>query len=124
MPGRLLIENATAYRESVLRVADFLKTRPLTHILGGHIELDKAGRAYRFGSHYHRDEHRLELTREDLTALPAAFERFNGFYARYPNYILTNPIRNLVALAVLAVAVLILIVWGVRRLLRRRRRRA
>jgi glyoxylase-like metal-dependent hydrolase (beta-lactamase superfamily II) len=123
MPGRLLIQDAAAYRESALRVVDFLKTRPLTHILGGHIELNTAGHAYRFGSQYHPDEHRLELTREDLTALPAAFERFNGFYARYPNYILTNPIRNLVALAVLAVAVLILIVWGVRRLLRSRRRR-
>jgi hydroxyacylglutathione hydrolase len=123
MPGRLLIEDATAYRESVLRVADFLKTRPLTHILGGHIELNKAGRAYRFGSQHHPDERRLELTREDLIALPAAFDRFNGFYARYPNYILSNPIRNLVAMGVLAIAVLALIVWGVVRLLRRRRRR-
>ena len=121
MSARLLIEDATAYRESALRVVDFLKTRPVTHILGGHIELNTAGRAYRFGSHHHPDERRLELSREDLTALPAAFERFNGFYARYPNYILSNPIRNLVAQAVLAVAVLILIVWGVRRLLRRRR---
>ncbi len=122
MPGRLLIEDATAYRESALRVADFLKTRPLTHILGGHIELNTVGRAYRFGSQHHPDERRLELTRQDLIALPAAFDRFNGFHARYPNYILTNPIRNLVAMGVLAVAVLILIVWGMLRLLRRRRR--
>jgi hydroxyacylglutathione hydrolase len=119
MPGRLLIADAAAYHESALRVIDFLKTRPLTHVLGGHIELNTAGRAYRFGSHYHADEHRLELAREDLAALPAAFESFNGFYARHPNYILTNPIRNLVALAIIAVAVLIFIVWGVRRLLRR-----
>ena len=123
MPGRLLIEDATAYRESALRVADFLKTRPLTHILGGHIELNTVGRAYRFGSQHHPDERRLELTREDLIALPAAFDRFNGFHARYPNYILSNPIRNLVVMGVLAVAVLILIVWGMLRLLRRRRRR-
>jgi hydroxyacylglutathione hydrolase len=123
MAGRLLIDDAAAYRESALRVVDFLKTRPLSYILGGHIELDAAGHAYRFGSHYHPNEHRLELTREDLAALPAAFENFNGFYARHPNYILTNPIRNLVALAIIAVAVLIFIVWGVRRLLRRRRRR-
>lgn len=122
MPGRLLIQDAAAYHESGLRVVGFLKTRPLTHILGGHIELDAAGHAYRFGSHYHPDEHRLELSREDLTALPAAFEWFNGFYARYPNYILTNPIHNLVALAVLAAAILIFIAWGARRLLRRRRR--
>jgi hydroxyacylglutathione hydrolase len=122
MPARLLIKDAAAYRESALRVVEFLKTRPLIHILGGHIELNAAGRAYRFGSHYHPNEHRLELAREDLTALPAAFESFNGFYARHPNYILTNPIHNLVAQAIIAVAVLILIVWGVRRLLRRRRR--
>jgi hydroxyacylglutathione hydrolase len=122
LPGRLLIEDAVAYHESALRVVEFLKTRPLTDILGGHIELNTAGQAYRFGSHYHPNEHRLELAREDLTALPAAFESFNGFYARHPNYILTNPIHNLVALAIIAVAVLIFLVWGVRRLLRRHRR--
>src|SRR5882724_10908679 len=121
LPGRLLIDDAAAYHESALRVVDFLKTRLLTHILGGHIELNAAGRAYRFGSHYHPNEHRLELARADLIALPTALERFNGFYARYPNYILTNPIHNLVALAIIAVAVLIFIAWGVRRLLRRRR---
>ena len=121
LPGRLLIEDAAAYRESALRVSEFLKTRPLTYILCGHIELNTAGQAYRFGSHYHPNEHRLELARADLTALPAAFENFNGFYARHPNYILSNPIRNLVAQAIIAVGVLIFIVWGVRRLLRRRR---
>ena len=56
-----------------------------------------------------------------LIALPAAFESFNGFYARHPNYILSNPIRNLVAQAMVALAVLILIAWAVRRLLLRRR---
>jgi hydroxyacylglutathione hydrolase len=123
MPGRLLIDDAAAYRQSAVRVVDFLKTRPLSYILGGHIELNAAGHAYRFGSHYHPDEHRLELAREDLAALPAAFESFNGFYARHPNYILTNPTRNLVALAMIAIAALIFIVWGVRRLLRRRQHR-
>jgi len=121
LPGRLLIEDAAAYRESALRVIDLLRTHPLTHILGGHIELNAAGRAYRFGSHYHPNEHRLELAKEDLTALPVAFERFNGFYARHPNFILTNPIHNLVALALIVVVVLVLIVWGVRRLWRRYR---
>jgi len=102
LPGRLLIEDAAAYRESALRVVDFLKTRPLAHIMGGHIELNTAGQAYRFGSHYHPNEHRLELAREDLTALPAAFESFNGFYARHPNYILTNPFRKRVGSAPVA----------------------
>jgi hydroxyacylglutathione hydrolase len=121
LPGRLLIGDIAAFHESALRVIDFLKTRPLTHILGGHIELNAAGRAYRFGSHYHPDEHRLELARADLTALPVALQHFNGFYARYPNYILVNPIHNLLASAIIALAILILIVWGIRWLLRRRR---
>src|SRR5260370_35390388 len=118
----MMIKHTEAYCKTALRVGDFLKTRPLAHILGGHSELDTAGHACRFGSHYHSNERRLELAREDLTALPVAFEGFNGFYARHPNYILTNPIHNLLTLAIIAVAVLILIVWGVRRLLRRRRR--
>jgi hydroxyacylglutathione hydrolase len=123
LPGRLLIEDAGAYRESAVRVVDFLKTRPLTHILGGHIELNAAGRAYRFGSHYHPNEHRLELTRADLTGLPAAFEHFNGFYARHPNYILTNPIRNILALAFTGLVVLSIAAFGLYRLWRRRRGR-
>jgi hydroxyacylglutathione hydrolase len=123
LSGRLLIEDAGAYRESVLRVIDFLKTRPLSHILGGHIELNAAGRAYRFGSHYHPNEHRLELERADLTALPAAFERFNGFYARHPNYILTNPIHNILGLLFAVLVVLSVAAFGLYRLWRRRRRR-
>jgi len=121
MPARLLIEDAGAYRESALRVIDFLKTRQLTHILGGHIELNAAGRAYRFGSHYHPNEHRLELTRADLAGLPPAFERFNGFYARYPNYILTNPVHNLAALGFIVLVVLGVAAFGLYRFLRRRR---
>src|SRR5439155_9127747 len=74
MPGRLLIEDAAAYHESALRIVDFLKTRPLTHILGGHIELNTAGHAYRFGYHYHPNERQVVLAREDLTAFPAEFE--------------------------------------------------
>lgn len=35
LPGRLLIEDSAAYYGSAVRVADFVKTRPLTHILGG-----------------------------------------------------------------------------------------
>jgi hydroxyacylglutathione hydrolase len=122
LPGRLLIEDAGAYRESAVRVVDYLKRRPLTHILGGHIELNATGHAYRFGSHHHPNEHRLELARADLAALPAAFDRFNGFYARYPNYILTNPIHNILALAFAVVVVLSLAAFGLYRLWRRRRR--
>jgi hydroxyacylglutathione hydrolase len=104
-----------------VRLVDFVKTRSLTHILGGHIELDAVGNAYAMGSHYHPNEHRLELSKEDLLALPSALKHFNGFYARHPSFILSNPRYNLVALAAAAIALLTLIVWGVRSLLRKRR---
>lgn len=125
LPGRLLVDDIEAYRASAARIAGFLETRPVTHVLGAHIELDAGGSAYPMGSQHHPDERRLELAKADLLALPAALEDFNGFYARHPNFIISNPIHNLMALAALALAVLVLIVWGLRGLvLRRRRKRA
>jgi hypothetical protein len=85
--------------------------------------LNAAGRAYPFGSHYHPNEHRLELARPDLAALPATFDRFNGFYSRYPNYILSNPIHNILALSSAVLVGLSLAAFGLYRLWRRRRRR-
>jgi hydroxyacylglutathione hydrolase len=121
MPARLTIEDSAAYYASAMRVVDFFRARPLTHILGAHIELDAAGHAYAMGSHYHPNEHRLELSKEDLLALPPAMQQFNDFYACYPSFIISNPRHNLAALAIAALALLALMVWGVRRLLRRRR---
>ena len=123
LPGRLLVDDAAAYRESAQRVIDFLGDRPVTHVLGGHIELDTHGNLYPHGSRHHPDERRLELAKADLLALPAAFGEFNGFYARHANFAISNPVRNLSAMAVAALAVLVLGVWGVVRLLRRRRSR-
>jgi hydroxyacylglutathione hydrolase len=122
MPARLTMEDSAAYYASAVRVVDFLQARPLTYILGGHIELDTAGHAYGMGSHYHPNERRLELLKEDLLALPAALEGFNGFYAQHPSFILSNPRHNLAALAISAVALLIFIVWAVRRLVQPHRR--
>lgn len=124
MPGRLLIDDRAAFQASALRTVDFLKTRPLTHILGAHIELDAAGQAFAVGSHYHPNEHRLELTRQDLLALAPALRHFNGFYAHYPGFILSNPMHNLAALGAAVIAFIGLLVWSVRRWFRRRRRRA
>ena len=121
MPGRLTLEDAGADKRSAARVIDFLATRSVAHILGGHIERDVAGHTYAEGSTYHPNERPLELSRQDLLALPSALASFNGFYASHENYSITHPMHNLLAVAVLAVAVLIFIVWGVRRLLRSRR---
>ena len=92
MPGRLLVDDAATFRQSALRLIDFLQTRPVSHILGGHIELDAHGETYWFGSQYHPNERSLALSKEDLLVLPKAFEHFNGFYARYPNFVLFDSI--------------------------------
>jgi glyoxylase-like metal-dependent hydrolase (beta-lactamase superfamily II) len=121
LPGRLLIDDAAEFHDSAVRLVEFLKSRPVAHVLGAHIELDATGQAFSLASEHHPNERRLELTRADLLALPAAFEDFNGFYATHDNYILSNAKRNLLVLAIVVVIVLALAVWGLRRFLRRRR---
>lgn len=93
LPGRLLIADKAADLASARRVADFIKDRTVTHVLGGHIELDTDGNTISFGSSYHPREHALEMTREDLLALPAVVARFNGFYTRDGMYVMLNQNR-------------------------------
>ena len=124
MPGRLTLEDTAADQRSAARVIDVLTNRPVTHVLGGHIERDLAGHTYAEGATYHPNERPLELSREDLMKLPAALASFNGFYASHENYSITHPMHNL--LAVLCAAFVLLSVLGFasyRLLLRWRRRR-
>lgn len=121
LPGRLLVNDIAAYRESAARVIDFLGDRLVSHILGGHIELDANGNLYPGGAHYHPNERRLELAREDLLALPSALENFNGFYASHENFALSNPVHNLLALIAASATILAIATWGVRRIFKRRR---
>jgi hydroxyacylglutathione hydrolase len=119
----LLVDDASAFRQSAVRLIDFLKTRPVSHILGGHIELDASGDTYWFGTQYHPNEHALALSRNDLLALPAAFDHFNGFYARYPDYVLFSQNRILALEAAVVLVLLGLVVWGMIRLVKRWRRK-
>ena len=123
MPGRLTLEDIGADKRSAARMIEFLTNRPLTHILGGHIERDVNGRTYSEGSTYHPNERPLEFSREDLLKLPAALASFNGFYGSYENYSITDPMHNLLALLFGVVALLSLVIFGLYRLLLRRRRR-
>ena len=102
MPGRLLIEDTGAEMQSAARVIDFVKTRPVSHVLAAHIELDRNRETYTWGSQYHPQEHSLELTKEDLLRLPAALSAFNGFYTRRGSLILMNSGHCRVVRAMLA----------------------
>jgi hydroxyacylglutathione hydrolase len=72
MPGRLLIDDAGANLASANRVAAFVRDRPVRYVLGGHIEMDAQGGLFPWKSHYHPNEHRLQMAKDDLLALPGA----------------------------------------------------
>jgi hydroxyacylglutathione hydrolase len=123
MPGRLLIDDAKAELASAIRLRDFARDRPITYALGGHIENNRAGDTFSWQSTYHPDERPLQMSKDDLMALPEAAENFNGLYTRHGSFVLMNPMRLLMVILSAAASSLILaIVWLVRYLRRRKRR--
>jgi hydroxyacylglutathione hydrolase len=117
LPGRLLIEDTNADLASARRVVEFVKQRPVTYVLGGHIELDESGKTF-FGTRYHPNERPLQLTKQDLLALPDIVSGFNGFYAKRGVYVLMNQNRILIVLGVGAVVLLVAIILILRPLWR------
>lgn len=123
LPGRLLIEDTAADLASARRVAEFVEQRPITHVLGAHIELDQSGKIV-VGAHYRPNERPLQLAKQDLVALPGIVNGFNGFYAKRGVYVLMNQNRILILLGVGAVIVLVAIILILRALWRWFRSRA
>jgi glyoxylase-like metal-dependent hydrolase (beta-lactamase superfamily II) len=125
MPARLLIDDTGADIASARRVAAFVLDRPVSFVLGGHIELNATGETFSWGSHYHPREHVLQMTKGDLTGLPDVISSFNGFYTRHGTFILMNPKRVLIAEAVVSgivlTALVLIPILYVRRRSRRRR---
>jgi hydroxyacylglutathione hydrolase len=122
MPARLLIDDTSADVASAERVAAFVKDHPVSFVLGGHIEMNSAGELFPWESQYHPHEHVLQMTKDDVLALPAAVRSFNGFYAVRGQFTMENSIRILAAFAVLVLAVAVALVWLLVRFIRRRRR--
>ncbi|HET9445794.1 MAG TPA: MBL fold metallo-hydrolase [Steroidobacteraceae bacterium] len=120
LPGRLMVDEIDAYRVSAQRLVEFVRDRPVSHVLGAHVELDAAGELFPGGSQHHPNERALALSKDDVLGLPAALADFNGFYSPHPNYVVTNPKRNLMVVASGIVLALVLIVWGWRRMRRRK----
>lgn len=123
LPGRLLIEDTAADLASARRVAEFVAHRPVAYVLGAHIELDQSGKTV-VGAHYRPNERPLQLTKQDLLALPGIVDGFNGFYAKRGVYVLMNQNRVLILLGVGAIIVLAAIILILRRLWRWFRSRA
>lgn len=123
IPGRLLIDDTPAELATTQRVADFVRDRPVSFVLGGHIEKNAGGELLPWESQYHPNEHVLQLTKEDLLALPAAVRNFNGFYTTSGQFVMMNSMRMLYLYAGFALILLAVLVWLLFRFLRRRRAR-
>jgi len=122
MPARLLIDDTSADVASAYRIAAFVKDRPISFVLGGHIEMNSAGELFPWESQYHPNEHALQMTKDDVLALPAAVHSFNGFYTVRGQFTMENTMRILIACAVLVLVAVIALVWALVRFIRRRRR--
>ncbi len=106
LPGRLLIEDTAADLGSARRLAQFVEQHPIAYVLGAHIELDEAGKTF-FGTQYHPNERPLQLTKQDVLAMPGIVGGFNGFYAKRGVYLLMNQNRILIILGVAAIVLLV-----------------
>jgi hydroxyacylglutathione hydrolase len=123
LPGRLIIDDAAADLASAQRVADFVRNRPVSYILGGHIELDTDGQQQPMGSSYHPREHALQLTKQDLMALPATVSSFNGFYNQNGMFVMYSQTRILLAIGFVLLVILAALGIVLRWYLRRRKNR-
>jgi hydroxyacylglutathione hydrolase len=123
MPARLLVGDISVYFASAKRAAAFVRDRQISCVLGGHIELDADGETLPWESQYHPNEHVLQMTKDDLLALPAAVSSFNGFYTKSGKFVLMNSMHIFIAFSVVAGVILIALVMMVVLYMRRRRAR-
>lgn len=121
IPGRLMIDDTSADLASAERVAAFVQDRPVSFALGGHIEKDASGDLYTWESQFHPHEHVLQMSKDDLLALPAAVRTFNGFFKTTGNFTMMNAWRVLIAEAAGVLVVVVALVWFLVRFIRRRR---
>jgi hydroxyacylglutathione hydrolase len=121
LQGRLLVDDLTAYQVSAQRVADFVKDRPISYVLSGHIEKNRAGDLLPWQSTYHPDEHSLQLTKTDVLELPAALRRFNGFYTKTGDFVIEDTIHILIVVSAAALVTLLAFGMLLYRFIRRRK---
>ena len=72
-PGRLYVPDFPAFLASLDRLVEITATRPVTHVMGCHIEMTRTPRRdYPLGTTFQPEEPPLQMTVEQLVALRAA----------------------------------------------------
>lgn len=69
-PGRLYARDMTAFVESMDRLVEFARERPVRHVMGCHIEMSSTPRRdYPIGTRYQPEEPPLQMSMEQLLAV-------------------------------------------------------
>ena len=123
MPARLLVDDLDAYKASARRVAAFVRDRPVSYVLGGHVEKDVHGQLFDWQSTIHADEAPLALGKAEVLALPAALDQFGFFETDTGGFVMINSMHELEVLAAGMLLVLGAVGFLLYRYLRRRRAR-
>ncbi|MEU6773674.1 MBL fold metallo-hydrolase [Streptomyces sp. NPDC046759] len=83
-PGRLYIQDRPAFARTIDRLIDFCARRPVTHVLGCHIEMtDEPGVDYPVRTTYQPDEPALQMTTGHLHEIRAALEEIGDRPGRH-----------------------------------------
>ena len=97
LPGRLYIADLAAYLSTMDRLVAFAATRPVTDVLGCHVEMTRRPRRdYPIGATYQPDERPLELTAAHLTAVrdaTASVAARRGVH-RFDDFVIYNEPRR------------------------------
>lgn len=74
-PGRLYVRNWSEYRRSIGRLADWVREKSVSMVLGTHIEMStSANQDYPVGTTFQPEEHQLPLSVRDIYSLRAAMD--------------------------------------------------
>ena len=74
-PGRLYVRNWPEYRSSIRRLANWTEQKPVSMVLGTHIEMSSSPNIdYPIRTTYQPDEHQLPLSVDDILTLRDALE--------------------------------------------------
>ncbi|WP_170844800.1 MBL fold metallo-hydrolase [Aliiruegeria lutimaris] len=73
LPGRLYVNDWPSYVDSIARLLDWVKDKPVAHVVGGHIEMQRTPNVqYPRSTQYQPDEAPLPLSVSDIEMLYAA----------------------------------------------------
>lgn len=90
-PGRLYIQDWSAFSRSIDRLIRFCGMHPVTHVLGCHIEMSREpGVDYPIFTTYHPEEPPLQMTVDQLREIRRAIDEVGGRPGRhvFPGFVL------------------------------------